>query len=283
MDVRNSSIETFRILATFLVLIVHFNGWFVGMPVSFDSSNICLSSVSQALIEGFSVVCVNCFILISGYFGVKLKLKSIWNIWILLVSIYVPFYIAESIISHQFAIGPFLRCFVALDRESYYVQCYLFLIFLSPVLNLFVDKFKHKATSYVLAFALIAFIIDCISGNKCLAFGNGYQMTHFILMYLVGRMLFFNRDSMLKMKRITYVTVYVACSLLIGILYMAGVDWALYYTNPVNIIASSSLFIVFLYKTYSNQFVNSIAKSTFAVYIIHTTPPLTPYLMHIDK
>lgn len=30
---RNSSIELFRILATFLVLIVHWNGWFVGgMP-----------------------------------------------------------------------------------------------------------------------------------------------------------------------------------------------------------------------------------------------------------
>ena len=27
---RNSSIELFRILATFLVLIVHWNGWFVG-------------------------------------------------------------------------------------------------------------------------------------------------------------------------------------------------------------------------------------------------------------
>lgn len=29
---RNSSVELFRIIATFLVLIVHFNGWFVGIP-----------------------------------------------------------------------------------------------------------------------------------------------------------------------------------------------------------------------------------------------------------
>ena len=40
---RNSSVELYRIIATLTVLIVHFNGWFVGgMPEKFDWGNLTL-------------------------------------------------------------------------------------------------------------------------------------------------------------------------------------------------------------------------------------------------
>ena len=75
---RNSSIELFRIIAMLLVLIVHCNGWLVGgIPDSFDEKNISTFRISQAIIQSFSCTCVNMFILISGYFGLKFKLKSI--------------------------------------------------------------------------------------------------------------------------------------------------------------------------------------------------------------
>lgn len=37
---RNSSIELFRILATFLVLVVHLNGWLAGGLVEWSDSDI---------------------------------------------------------------------------------------------------------------------------------------------------------------------------------------------------------------------------------------------------
>ena len=38
---RNSSIELFRILATFLVLVIHWNGWFVGgIPENVSWNNL---------------------------------------------------------------------------------------------------------------------------------------------------------------------------------------------------------------------------------------------------
>lgn len=64
---RDSSVEVFRILATFLVLIVHFTGWFVGgIRNPFDSTLDLSFRIGQTVISALCVVCVNCFLIISG-------------------------------------------------------------------------------------------------------------------------------------------------------------------------------------------------------------------------
>lgn len=95
---RNSSIEVYRILATFAVLVFHFNGWLVGgMPKHFDMDNVSLFRIVQALIEACTCICVNMFIIISGYFGIRLKFQSVLRICLLLFSIHVPFYIIDCL------------------------------------------------------------------------------------------------------------------------------------------------------------------------------------------
>lgn len=134
---RNSSVELFRIIATFMVLIVHFNGWFIGgVPNKLTSLNI--PTVSQALIESLSATCVNCFLVITGWYGLKFKWKHVITIWSILVSIYIPCYLLTVIYQGNFSIVTFLIKLFALGQESYYVQCYLMLLFLSPILNAFI-------------------------------------------------------------------------------------------------------------------------------------------------
>ena len=86
---RNSSIELYRIIATFAVLIVHFNGWFLGdwpLP-AYDISNPTLFRTGQMIISAAVIICVNMFVIISGYFGIRLKLSSILKLLIYLVLI----------------------------------------------------------------------------------------------------------------------------------------------------------------------------------------------------
>lgn len=48
---RNSSIELYRILATISVLVIHFNGWFVGgLPQYFEFINITAFRIGQLVI-----------------------------------------------------------------------------------------------------------------------------------------------------------------------------------------------------------------------------------------
>ena len=57
---RNSSVELFRILATFLVLIVHLNGWMAGGLVEWNDADIpMIHKTFQLIIQSLSVVCVN--------------------------------------------------------------------------------------------------------------------------------------------------------------------------------------------------------------------------------
>lgn len=52
---RNSSIELFRILATFLVLVVHWNGWFVGGLPDTIHANELLSNLGGAIVDTWLV------------------------------------------------------------------------------------------------------------------------------------------------------------------------------------------------------------------------------------
>ena len=88
---RDSSIEMFRILATLAVIVVHYNGWFVGgLPESFDFSAVSSYRVGQLIIQALCVVCVNCFLLISGYFGIRLNFGSVLKFLLTLLGFYIP-------------------------------------------------------------------------------------------------------------------------------------------------------------------------------------------------
>lgn len=280
---RNSSVEIFRIIATFLVLIVHFNGWFLGMPSKF--AGLSLFTISQDVIESVSCICVNCFLVITGWYGLSFKWKHVWTIWSILVWIYVPFYILNYYITGNFSIWGFVMSIIALGRESYYVQCYLMLLFLSPVLNEFIKTFGRKILPYTLAFWTIEIIFDWILQNKCLGFGNGYELTHFILMYILGQTAFLYKEDIRKY----YKTKYCILSLILGVILISNMylflssKYCFDYSNPINIIMSFSLFFIFERKTFHNKAINWIASSTLAVYIIHVTPPLINVLREWDN
>ena len=75
--VRQSNLELLRIVAMFLVLMVHAN--FLSLKAPIHEDGIDCFVILKCFVQSISIVCVNVFILISGYFGIKLKIKSITN------------------------------------------------------------------------------------------------------------------------------------------------------------------------------------------------------------
>lgn len=280
---RNSSIELFRIISTFLVLIVHFNGWFLDMPDEF--SEFSTRTVSQSVIEALSCTCVNCFIIITGWFGLKFKWQHIWNIWSVLVSIYIPFYVVSCIYIREFSLIRFIFNFLAVFYENYYIQCYLMLIVLSPILNTFINKYGRKILPFTLFLWGIEIVFDWILDNNALGFGHGYMLTHFILLYLLARTAKLYCDELMNLLSAKMaVAIYVLGALSIASMYMfMHLKNSFAYTNPVNIIMSFSLFLIFARKTFNNKWINWISKSTLAVYIIHCTPPVLGFLRRLDN
>lgn len=281
---RDSSIELFRILATFMVLVVHFTGWFVGgISDPFDATKPLQFRIGQTIIESLSVICVNSFLIISGYFGIRLKFKSIWKLYLLLVFIYVPFYLCECFISKQLSIPALMNNLLVFTRESYFIQCYTVLMLLSPIINSFFEKYGKKSLTLVMVLWAVEALMENIVGNESLGINSGYSIVHFVLMYMLARIAFLYRDKIVEVKRYKWLIGYFACAGIVCLLHLAGFSHTWDYSNPIVVIESFCLFFVFLYKPFHNKAVNWIASSTLAVYIIHTTNPAHAALVELDS
>lgn len=270
---RNSSIELFRILAMFLVLVVHLNGDMIKMPPHFNYDNTNMIKIGQTIIEAFSINCVNCFLIISGFYGIKLTAKKIWNLYTLIVCIYVPFYIIETIRHGNFTVYGLIDQMLSFSKSGYFVQCYIMLMFLSPILNAFIDRYSRKhILIYVLIFWCIEFWSGCIRGNDWLGINRGFSLIHFVLIYMLARTAYLYKNKIISIKRHWWFYSYALCIIGICMMYLLGVKWTWHYSNPLVVVSAFCLFFSFLYKTYYKKYINWIASSTFAVYLIHTQP-----------
>ena len=74
-QMRDSNIELLRIVSMILVMVVHADYVSFGPPTQTDISNSFLYSFSRSGIEAISAICVNVFVLISGWFGIRYCLR----------------------------------------------------------------------------------------------------------------------------------------------------------------------------------------------------------------
>jgi surface polysaccharide O-acyltransferase-like enzyme len=73
---RQSNFELLRILAMFLVIVIHADFLSTGLPSPENYYADWLPVTTKVLFESISIVCVNVFILISGWFGIRSSVKS---------------------------------------------------------------------------------------------------------------------------------------------------------------------------------------------------------------
>ena len=281
---RNSSIELYRIIATFAVLIVHFNGWFLGdwpLP-DYNISNPTLFRTGQMVIEALSIICVNMFVIISGYFSIKLRLRSIIKLYIYLALIYIPLYLLRYVSTHEFVLSDLLeRCFV-ISYAGYFIQCYFMLMILSPVLNSFIEKYGRDSLKWVLLFWGVEFWFSCVMNVEELGYNHGFSVIHFVLMYMIARCIRLYEDDIKKIKQSVWVFGYLLLTFIVIVSHIAGIKWCWDYSNPVIVLSSVCSFLPFLYKTYYNRVINWIASGTLAVYIIHVTYRIRLVLERLD-
>jgi surface polysaccharide O-acyltransferase-like enzyme len=76
---RESNFELLRIISMFLVLVVHADYFSLGAPSLQDCVSNPVQSIFRIGVESISIICVNVFVLISGWFGIRFKWKSICN------------------------------------------------------------------------------------------------------------------------------------------------------------------------------------------------------------
>lgn len=275
--VRQSNIELLRIISMAFVLIVHADFQALGEPNNIELLKQPLLASSKIIFESFAIVAVNSFVLISGWFGINFSWKGLSKLLFQCLFFFFGIYITLIIAGYEnLSISGIMKCLM-LSNNAWFVKCYLGLFIISPVLNEFIKTVNRQTFRKIL---IIFYTFQTIYGwvsPEVNFIQHGYSTWSFIGLYLLGRYLNIFKPKLSKYSPSIDVIIYVSLSLIIAasMFFACYVDSPLLmkmsweYTNPVIIISSIYLLLLFSKINFQNNIINWIAASCFAVYLQH--------------
>ncbi len=265
--------ELLRIIAMFLILVVHSDYFSLGAPTREDIIASPLASVTRVGIESVSLICVNLFIFISGWFGITLKRHKIADLLFQIAYFYFGLFFIALIAGYASINLHSIRLLLLLTKHNWFIPAYLLLCILSPVLNSFIDNTDRKRFLTVLVgfFAVQTWCgwlaeSDTFRGYSTISFTGIYLLARYISKYNLA-------DYISKERAII---VFVGCTTINTIIGLVttytGKLTALYmpYINPLTTIATVSFALIFVKLSFKSNIINFIAKSVFAVFLLHS-------------
>lgn len=276
---RQSNIELLRIVSMFMILLVHFDGATFDIPNYLSISDLGnLNTMAKVAIESFAIIGVNCFVLISGYFGIKFTIKGLVNfvLWVAFYSIAIG--ILEILLkpnsNYLQELGNMFGIFSQTDL--WFVPAYFALYIFAPVLNKALNKFTK--TEYIFLLLGLTFLNIYLGWwHNGSINDHGYNVMQMIFIYSIGRFLgrFSSRFPQSSNKRHFYTISYIVSFLCIVCSSFCLPFLQVYAYNSLFVVcASIFFFLIFTTVQFQNRFINYVAISAFAVYLIHKNPPV---------
>lgn len=259
--IRQSNIELCRIVSIVLVIIVH---------TTFQSLGWDCSSFGILLLAAFSIIGVNVFVLITGYFSTEPRKISLANL------LFICFFwvVIKIAISYYLGLNIGWRDFFFVTRSNWFIPSYLCLLFFAPVLNTFCNSSSKRILLRVtLALFFFEIWFDLLPPHPRVPLGSqkGYSVLSFFALYLLAR--YIRLYGVPQWLRKGSLSIYLLCSVILSVSAFVcikighPVSRIIYaYSNPLVILSAVSFLLTFV-KTQlgENRVVNHIAKSTLAV------------------
>lgn len=285
---RDSNMELFRIVAMLLVMVVHADFRALQVPTASDFYDDTYRTVMRLLVESLSIICVNTFVLLSGWFGIRCRINRILEFifqvcFFSLLGIGVALFMVPEEVSPLRGVASF---FLIGDGDYWFVKCYLLMYIFVPVMNSFVEHCTERQfRTFLIVFYAFQSLYGFIGGADWFKFG--YSGLSFMGLYLLARYirLYPNRlTSFNKRWDMIVYFMFVVVMTLLGIAVLAtgqnpkiiGRIYA--YTSPLVIIPSIYFLLFFTkIKLSYNKVINWVAASCFAIYLVHSNCWLARY------
>lgn len=278
---RQSNIELIRILAMIFIVAHHivmhvFN--FVSMKdEDFVVSDIQLDTLGRNIglfVNAFCIIGVNLFVLITGYFSINLKWKSLLNIfWLMFFYILI-----DLVVSHTFAIpiakSKVIGLFGLGNFSGYwFMEAYILLMIFSPLINRLIEVMSARDLSVATGILVFA---SCVCGwvfrNRYIV--EGYNVHWMITLYFIGAWIRENADPE-RLRGKWLALCYITSTVLIGAFAMffftrhPSVSWGFFnYNSPFVVVSSVCVFLLFLRFKFHSPLINKIAASVIAIYLV---------------
>ncbi len=255
-----------------LVLLLHSNYFSLGGVELTDIQLFSSSAFVRVLAEQLCIICVNLYVLISGWFGIKPTVKGAMSLLFQVLFYHILISTIVLCVGAPFSIRGFIKVF-CFGVPYWFVISYLVLYVLAPALNSFIDK----ASPNLLLSVILSFFILEFSTGWCLnfaGFNEGYSAISFIGLYLLARYIRLYSNKLVYFSAGGDFLLYLVLSLLpILLFYVTGHGFHMIaYSSPFVVGATVFFFLAFNRMQISNSIINSMAVSVFSVYLVHLHP-----------
>lgn len=293
---RNSNLEFLRIISMFLIVLGHFT-WQTRWNFNVADSVMHVGMVHSLWIGG--KLGVNIFVLISGYFLVnsRFKLKSFISVWFTsYVYAWIIFILYSLIVERSISLKLLVKT-IFMGSSGYlnwFVTAYLIMYAFHPFINKLIRTLSSKEFITFLGLGIIVFsLFETVFRNPSIG-TTGDDAIWIILVYCVGAFIKLNEEK-LKMISNTRLVSTGIISILLSMASIFALDYVnllkhistsnYFYgkfvggTSPLQLLTAITIFLIFIkMQPHHSKTINMVAKTTFAIYLIHANTIIVDWL-----
>lgn len=276
---RQVNFELLRILCMYMIVIGHclFHGR-VTAKLGYGTVNYFLSY----LVQSFSVVHVNCFVMIGGYFAIDraFKTERAVKLWKQVAFYSIGIFLLAAIFG-QAGWTDVVKAVLPISSRTYwFASVYMAMTLLMPFIGMVATRISRRQYQYLLVLlALFLSVNHMIFQTDTYGTFNGRDLPGFLFLALLAGYVKLHMKADRKYVLRGFLG-YVVCSLLVLASVYASVElhledtgYFLNYNSPLALLATFSLFVAVRNlsrkETKFDGLILKVAGAAFGVYLIH--------------
>lgn len=278
---RDSNMELYRIVAMLLVMLFHVCGEIDQIGDRLFPDTLETTHMVNLFFTSATFVCVDMFVLLSGWYGINLKWKKIQSLVFQVLFYSVLLYVVMMLVFPNISFSPRFLIHVVIMDDYWFIPVYLMLCLVAPALNPFIKQANHKLLlTVVLAIITMQSIYGWIDTRES-GYMEGCSPISFIILYMLGAYLHrfetkFRHISSGRLLSFYFILISVNWGIAViakqyHSITLLQIAWQ--FSSPLIILASACLLLVFSRIDIGyNRVINWIAASSFAAFLIHCFP-----------
>ena len=266
---RESSIELLRLCCIFGIIMMHVFGV---VYTSAKGADLIFGVFINTLFNSG----VTIFILISGYFGIRLHIVKLLKLDYMVVLYSVVALVVSICLGAETGIMRILcAVFPVLFNQYWFITCYFILCLLSPWINQIPERLEQKQFKRLLGIAVIIFCAIPMFTLHDVVMDSGKGIIHMLIVYLLGRYLAkYAAPAYRKRKVFLCFLLFLLTALFLNTaltLARGGVGVSAPFTRDCTLLTlgiAVTVFLLFREIHIQSILLNTLTKSVLAVYVM---------------
>ncbi|MBQ3105744.1 MAG: acyltransferase family protein [Lachnospiraceae bacterium] len=271
---RESSFEVLRIISMYMIVFIHAN-MYQGYFFTNNNEKVFFNSV----VNGICNIGVTCFILISGYFGLKFSVKKLLQmefmmigysaIETLLLCVLTPTQMQGSALLEQLikTALPFIT------RKYWFYSTYVCLFCLSGYIHTFIESLGKRELRKLLGIVILLFSVFPTLFYFEIVPDNGKGLIQMIIIYMIGG--YIRNYGLVEWSKRKRISLFIGLWIINSVSHAFPIRFGTVYhhwckdNSITNIVMAIILFSLVKEWTIQSNVVNRLAKNIFAVFALN--------------